>query len=178
MQKVSITIENDLNKSKTQTYIVPVTEVFEGESLEKAGGFAMKLAYDTITSQYDAPRVTIADVVLTEAQSKKFKLNFLNFRVEFPKIRESILAELALTSEEAGIDYIRRTDIHGVFKNQSKFSAEQVAAQAKERLRVVSDVTRWIKADAVDSVVPTEVAERRVMLAEAAKQNRIAAKVS
>lgn len=178
MQKVSILIENDLSKSKTQTYIAPVQEVFEGESLEKAVGFAMKLAFDTITSQYDAPRVTIADVVLTEAQSKKFKLNFLNFRVEFPKIRESILAELALTSEEAGIDYMRRTDINGVFKNQSKFSAEQVAAQAKERLRVVSDLTRWVKADAVDSVVPENVAQRRAMLAEAAKQKRIAAKVS
>lgn len=178
MQKVSIVIENDLNKSKTQTYIVPVTEVFEGETLEKAVGFAMKLAYDTITSQYDAPRVTIADVVLTEAQSKKFKLNFLNFRVEFGKIRESILAELALTSDEAGIDYIRRTDINGVFKNQSKFSAEQVAAQAKERLRVINDLTRWVKEDAVNSAVPKEVQERRAMLAEAAKQKRIAAKVS
>lgn len=176
MQKVSIRIENDFNKSKNGTVIELVENVFEGETLEKAVGFAMKFAYDTITSQYDAPKVTVADVVLTDAQAKKFKMNFVDFRVEFPNIREAILAELALSSEEAGLEYIRRTDINGVFKGQSKFTVEQVAAQAKERLRVIKDVTRWVKADAVDSVVPAEVQQRRALLAEVAKQKRIAAK--
>lgn len=178
MKSVSIKIENDFSKSKSQTVIKAVEQVFEGESLEKAVGFAMKFAYDTITAQYDAPKVTIADVVLTDAAAKKFKMNFIAFRVEFPKVRESILAELALTSEEAGVEYMRRTDINGVFTNQSKFTTEQVAAQAKERLRVVSDITRWVKADAVDSVVPESVQQRRALLAEMSKQKRIAAKAA
>ena len=36
MQKVSIVIENDLSKSKTQTFIAPITEVFEADTLKKA----------------------------------------------------------------------------------------------------------------------------------------------
>lgn len=178
MQKLSIRIENDLKKSKTQTFIEPVVETFEAETLAKSIGLAIKYAYDTITSQYDAPRVVVGDVVLTDAQAKKFKLNFMDFRIEFANIREHILAQLALSSEEAGVEYIRATDINGVFKNTKSFTTEQIAAQAKERLRVVRDVTRWVKADAQDSVVPTEVAVRRLQLAEAAKQKRIAAKVS
>ena len=178
MQKLSIRIENDLKKSKTQTFIEPVVETFEAETLAKAIGLALKHVYDTITNQYDAPRIVVGDVVLTDAQAKKFKLNFMDFRIEFANIREHILAQLALSSEEAGVEYIRATDINGVFKNTKSFTTEQIAAQAKERLRVVRDVTRWVKADAQDSVVPTEVAVRRLELAEAAKQKRIAAKVS
>ena len=176
MQKVSIVIENDLSKSKTQTYIAPITEVFEADTTKKAVGNAMLFAGRTITPQYDAPKVTIADVVLTDAHAKKFKLNFWDFQVEFGNIREGIMAQLAFTSEEAGVQYIRDTDRNGVFKNQKTFSNEQIAAQAKEQLRLTRDLTRWVKEDAKDSVVPENVSQRRAQLAESAKAKRIAAK--
>ena len=56
------------------------------------------------------------------------------------------------------------------------FSELQVAAQAKEQVRLARDLSRWAKADAKDSVVPAEVAARRILLAELAKQKRLAAK--
>jgi hypothetical protein len=86
------------------------------------------------------------------------------------------MAQLAFTSDEAGVQYIRDTDRNGVFKNQKTFSNEQIAAQAKEQLRLTRDLTRWVKEDAKDSVVPENVSQRRAQLAESAKAKRIAAK--
>ena len=176
MQKVSIVIENDLKKSKTQTYVTPITEIFEADNLKKAVGEAMMFATRTINTQYDAPKVTIADVLLTDAQAKKFKLSFWDFQVEFGNIREGIMAQLAFTSVEAGTQYIRDTDRNGVFSNQKTFTLEQIAAQAKEQLKLTRDLTRWVKEDAKDSVVPAEVVARREYLQESAKAKRIAAK--
>lgn len=176
MQKVSITIENDLSKSKSQTIIESITETFEGETLKKAVGNAMLFAARTINSQYDAPKVVIADVVLTDAHAKKFKLNFWDFQVQFGNIREAIMAQLAFTSEETKVEYMRNTDINGVFKNVKSFSNEQVAAQAKQQLSKVRDITRFILEDAKNSVVDERLEERRRLVAEAAKAKRIAAK--
>jgi predicted component of type VI protein secretion system len=176
MQKVSIIIENDLNKSKSQTFIAPITEIFEGETLKKAVGNAMLFAARTINSQYDAPRVVIADVVLTDAHAKKFKLNFWDFQVQFGNIREAIMAQLAFTSEDTMVEYMRNTDVNGIFKNVKSFSPEQVAAQAKQQLSKVRDITRFIVEDAKNSVLDERVEERRKQVAEAAKLKRIAAK--
>jgi hypothetical protein len=63
-----------------------------------------------------------------------------------------------------------------VYKNTKSFSVQQVAAQAKEQIRLTRDLTRWVKEDAKASVVPQEVQERRLALAEASRQKRIAAK--
>jgi hypothetical protein len=176
MQKVSITIVNDLEKSKSQTHIGEITETFEGADLKKAVGNAMLFAARTINAQYDAPAVCIAGVTLTDAQAKKFKLNFWDFQVEFGNLREAIMAQLAFTSEEAGVEYMRATDRNGIFTGTKTFSTEQIAAQAKEQLRLTRDITRWVKQDAVDSVVPAEIHAHRARLAEQSKIKRLAIK--
>jgi hypothetical protein len=124
------------------------------------------------------PGISINGVELTPAQAAKFKKSFIDFRFEFPAIREMLLANLAFASDETKTEYIRRTDRNGVFTKQKTFTEQQVAAQAKEQLRLTRDLSRWVKVDAQDSVVPAEVAQRRLLNAEVAKQKRIEAKTA
>lgn len=176
MTKVSITISNDFKKSKFGRIIETITNSFEGDTLKKAVGQAMNFANEVMNSQYDEPVVNIAGVELSAALAKKFKVSHWDFEIEFGNIREYIMAQLAFTSDEAGVEYIRATDINGVYKNTKSFTPQQIAAQAKERLRMTRDITRWVKEDAKSSVIPEYVEQRRTLLAEAAKAKRIAAK--
>lgn len=176
MHKINVSIENDLLLSKTKTIIAPVTNVFEGENLSSVIGKAMRYVNTIVTRQYDAPKIVIAEVELPTSMGKKFAVNHYDFDISFEVIREHILAELALSSEAASIEYIRRTDINNVFKNQKTFTTQQVSAQIKERIRMVKDVVKWTLEDAKDSVVPEAVKQRRLQLAEQAKAKRIAAK--
>jgi hypothetical protein len=176
MKNVSITISNDFKKSKFGRIIGTITISFEGDTLKKAVGQAMNFANEVMNSQYDEPVVNIAGVELPAALAKKFKVSHWDFEIEFGNIREYIMAQLAFTSDEAGAEYIRATDINGVYKNTKSFTPQQIAAQAKERLRMTRDITRWVKEDAKSSVIPEYVEQRRTLLAEAAKAKRIAAK--
>jgi hypothetical protein len=176
MHKVSVSINNDLSLSKTMTIIEEVNESFEGENLSSVIGKAMRFVNTVVNRQYDAPSIVIAGVELPTSMGKKFAVNHYDFDISFEIIREHILGELARVNEEAGVEYIRRTDINGVFKSKSNFTAQQVSAQIKERTRMVKEIVRWTLEDAKDSVVPDSVKERRAQLAEQAKAKRIAAK--
>jgi len=160
--------------------INPYTYEVDGNNLAQSVGFALREAHMKLhdNKQWDNPIVSINGITLTSTEVKKVRKAFIDFQMDFPSVRESILAQLAFTSTEAGVDYIRHTDKNGYFSKQKSFSVEQIAAQAKERLRLTRDLARWRKEDAKASVVPQEVAERRLILAEAARQKRIAAKVS
>lgn len=174
MKQVKIIIGNDSKMSGT--IIETIESSFEAATQESAVGKAMGFAQSVINKQYDAPTVNIDGVELSSAMCKKFKLDFFAFRIEFGKIRETILAQTAFESAESMVSYIRRTDRNGVFTGVNKFTEQQVAAQAKEQLRLVSDLTKWVKEDAKSSVVPTEVMIRRQLQSEAAKAKRLAAK--
>ena len=172
MKQVNLVISNQ----SSTTLIEEKSFSFEGKDLKQAVGLALVEAHRSLNKQYDAPVVNIEGVELTSTEIKKLMKSYMDFQIEFALLRESILAQLAFTSEEAKTDYIRSTDLNGVFKNTKSFTTEQLAAQAKERLRLTRDVTRWIKEDAKSSVVPPEVAERRAALQSAAQAKRIAAK--
>lgn len=169
MKQVTLSINNS-----GSVIIAPYTATFEGKDFAQAIGRALMDANVKLTKQYDAPVVVINDVELTSAEVKKIKCSFWDFQLNFGVVRESILAQLAFTSEESMKEYMRHTDRNGVYKNVNSFSVQQVAAQAKEQLRLTRDLTRWVKEDAKASVVPQEVQERRLALAEAAKQKRLA----
>lgn len=171
MNQVTLSISNS-----GSVIIAPFNTTFEGKDLPQSLGKALFECNTRITSQYDAPIVIINDVQLTDAEVKKIKGSFWDFQLNFGMVRESILAQLAFASEESMTAYIRHTDRNGVFKNTKQFTVQQVAAQAKEQLRLTRDLTRWVKVDAMQSVVPVEVKERRLALAEASRQKRIAAK--
>jgi hypothetical protein len=170
--KVTLSIINN----SASVIIAPFSTSIEGKDLAQAIGKALMECNTHLTKQYDAPVVVINDVELSSAEVKKVKGSFWDFQLNFGIVRESILAQLAFTSEEAMTEYIRKTDRNGVYKNTKSFSVQQVAAQAKEQLRLTRDLTRWVKEDAKSSVVPQEVQERRLALAEASRQKRISAK--
>ena len=167
-------------RNEGEITINPHTATFEADTLPKAIGKALYDAHMKLSSnkQWDAPVITINEVVLTSAEVKKVRGTFISFQMDFGVVRESVLAQLAFTSEDAGKEYMKHTDRNGVYKNVKSFTTQQIAAQAKEQLRLTRDLTRWVKEDAKASVVPPEIAERRLVLAEAARQKRIAAKVS
>ena len=171
MKQVTLSIINS-----GSVIIAPYTATFEGKDLAQSIGKALMDANVKLTKQYDAPVVVINNVELTSAEVKKVQSSFWDFQLNFGIVRESILAQSAFNSEESMTEYMRHTDRNGVYKNVKSFSVQQVAAQAKEQLRLTRDLTRWVKEDAKASVVPQEVQERRLALAEAAKQKRIAAK--
>jgi hypothetical protein len=129
-----------------------------------------------LTNQYDGAVVIVNNVQLSNAEVKKVNTNFWDFQLNFGIVRESILAQSAFESTETMTEYIRHTDRNGVYKNKKSFTVLEVAAQAKEQMKLTRDLTRWVKEDAKASVVPVEVQERRLALAEAARQKRIANK--
>ena len=171
MKQVSLSISNS-----GSVIIASFSTTIEGKDLPQAIGRALMECNTHLTKQYDAPVVVINDVELSSAEVKKVQGSFWDFQLNFGIVRESILAQLAFTSEETMTEYIRHTDRNGLYKNVKSFTVQQVAAQAKEQLRLTRDLTRWVKEDAKDSVVPQEVQERRLALAEASRQKRIAAK--
>lgn len=160
--------------------INPLKVEFEGKDLAQAVGKALYEAHMKLSGnkQWDAPVVTINEVELTDAQVKKVRSSFINFHMDFGVVRENVLAQLAFTSEEAGVSYIRHTDRNGIFAKQKTFTAQQIAAQAKEQLKLTRFVTSLVKEDAKASVYPPEVAQAMQIKAEAARQKRIAAKAS
>ena len=160
--------------------INPYTFEVTGKDLAQAVGKALYEAHMKLSGnkQWDAPVVTINEVELTEAQVKKVRSSFINFQLDFGVVREAVLAQLAFTSEEAGVSYIRHTDRNGIFAKQKTFTAQQIAAQAKEQLKLTRFVTSLVKEDAKASVYPPEVAQAMQIKAEAARQKRIAAKTS
>lgn len=169
---------NTPNEKNGMKEIAPQTFEVEGKDLAQAVGKALGQAQTLLygNSVYDTPTLTIADVELTPSQAKKVKVSFYDFTLNFPVLREHILGQLAFTSEDNKAEYIRRTDRNGVFKNTKSFSDTQVAAQIKEHTRLTTDVVKWAKADAKESVVPEELAQRREIEAEKAKIKRIAIK--
>lgn len=173
MQKATLSIRNE-----GEITIAPYDSTFEADTLIKAVGKAIYEAHMKLqgNKQWDAPVVVINGITLSNAETKKVRGSFVSFQLDFASVRESVIAQLAFTSEEAGVEYIRHTDRNGVYKNVKSFTTQQIAAQAKEQLRLTRDLTRWVKEDAKASVVPQEVQERRLALAEAAKQKRLAAK--
>jgi hypothetical protein len=171
MKQVTLSISNS-----GSVIIAPFSNTIEGKDLPQAIGRALMECNTHLTKQYDAPVVVINDVELSSAEVKKVQGSFWDFQLNFGMVRESILAQLAFTSEETMTEYIRHTDRNGLYKNVKSFTVQQVAAQAKEQLRLTRDLTRWVKEDAKSSVVPQEVQERRLALAEASRQKRIAAK--
>lgn len=175
MKKVTLNIRN-----AGEITINPYSATFEADNLPKAVGQAIYDAHMKLAGnkQWDAPVITINDIELTSAEVKKVRGSFINFQVDFAMVRESILGQLAFTSEDAGVEYIRHTDRNKVYAKQKSFTTQQIAAQAKEQMRLTRDLTRWVKEDAKASVVPPEVQKRREVLAEAARQKRIAAKSS
>ena len=183
MIKLSVTLGNTPNEKNGNKEIAPVTFEVEGKDLSNAFGKAIYAANLRLTSVYDSPTVSISGegfgtIELSPTQAKQCKGDFFTFKLNFPVIRESILAQLAFSSKEEMTAYMRRTDRNGIYKSvkDGNFSELQVAAQAKEQVRLARDLSRWAKADAKDSVVPAEVAARRILLAELAKQKRLAAK--
>jgi hypothetical protein len=171
MKKVNYSVINS-----GSVIIEAFADVAEGKDLAQAIGRALMAVNVKLSKQYDAPVVVINGVELSSAEVKKVNTNFWDFQLNFGIVRESILAQSAFESSESMTEYMRHTDRNGVYKNKKSFSVLEVAAQAKEQIRLTRDLTRWVKEDAKASVVPQEVQERRLMLAEAARQKRIANK--
>jgi len=182
MIKLLVTLGNISNEKNGNKEIDPKTFEVEGKDLSQAIGKALYTANLNLSAQYDSPTVNIkgefGEIELSPTQAKQTKGDFFTFKLNFPVIREAILAQLAFSSKEEMTAYMRRTDRNGIYKSvkDGNFSELQVAAQAKEQVRLARDLSRWAKADAKDSVVPAEVAARRILLAELAKQKRLAAK--
>jgi hypothetical protein len=160
--------------------INPYSYEVAGKDLAQAVGKALYEAHMKLSGnrQWDNPIVSINEVELTDAQVKKVRSSFINFQLDFGVVRENVLAQLAFTSEEAGVSYIRHTDRNGIFAKQKTFTAQQIAAQAKEQIKLTRFVTSLVKEDAKASVYPPEVAQAMQLKADAARQKRIAAKTS
>ncbi len=180
-------ITNNASLSKNGTQIDPKTEKFEGSNIQQAMGFALKWANEVLApGQYDAPEFSVflptgEELILSKAMVNKIKKPFWEFRLEFPIIRETLMAQHAsLNLEDAAsrLAYVKATDVNGYYTKSKQVSVEQASAQITERLRVVKDITKWAKEDAKSSVVPKEVQQLRQLKAEEAKQKRIAAKAS
>lgn len=171
MKSVTLSISNS-----GSVIIEAFSTTIEGKDLAQAIGKALMATNVKLTNQYDKALVVINGVQLTDAEVKKVNTNFWDFQLNFGIVRESILAQSAFESTETMTEYMRHTDRNGVYKNTKSFTAQQVAAQAKEQIRLTRDLTRWVKEDAKASVVPQEVQERRLMLAEANRQKRLANK--
>ena len=172
MKQITLSVIN-----KGTTLIAPFSETYGSESMPKAVGKAMTEAWTRLTKQYDAPEVTIGGMTLTDAQVKKlWKVSFLDFNVNFPVLRETIIATLALVNEADRVDYIRHTDITGHFKGTKSFTLEQVAVQAKQQLKKTRFATTLAKEDAKMSVWTPAQLQALEYKQEAAKQKRIEAK--
>jgi hypothetical protein len=171
MKQVTLSISNS-----GSVVIAPFETTIEGKDLAQAIGKALMAANAKLTNQYDGAVVIVNNVQLSNAEVKKVNTNFWDFQLNFGIVRESILAQSAFESTETMTEYIRHTDRNGVYKNKKSFTVLEVAAQAKEQMKLTRDLTRWVKEDAKASVVPQEVQERRLALAEAARQKRIANK--
>lgn len=185
MVKLSVIIGNTPTEKNGNKVIAPVTFEVEGKDMAQAVGRAVYGANQALTSVYDSPEVSISGepfgtLELSSTQAKQCKGDFFTFKLNFPVIRETILAQLAFSSKDEMTAYMRRTDRNGVFKSvkDGNFSELQVAAQAKEQTRLARDLSRWAKADAKDSVVPEEITQKRIALAAAAKAKRLAAKAA
>jgi hypothetical protein len=171
MKSVTLSISNS-----GSVVIAPFETTIEGKDLAQAIGKALMAANARLTNQYDGAVVIVNNVQLSNAEVKKVNTNFWDFQLNFGIVRESILAQSAFESTDTMTEYIRHTDRNGVYKNKKSFTVLEVAAQAKEQMKLTRDLTRWVKEDAKASVVPVEVQERRLALAEAARQKRIANK--
>jgi hypothetical protein len=157
------------------TFIEPITREFEGNSLKQAVGFALKGANEILNSQYDKPSVTINGIQLSPTDSKKCKASFWDFTLNFPSLRELIMASLIdFSDDKSRLEYVKSTDRNHLYDKAKSVTIEQAAAQAKEVIKLARDLTRWAKADAKASVVPPEVEERRLFLAEQNRQKRLA----
>jgi len=167
-------------KNAGEITINPYDFEIEGKDLAQAVGKCLYEAHMKLSGnkQWDAPVVTINGVELTDAQVKKIRSTFINFQLDFGVLRETVIAQLAFMSDEAGVSYMRHTDRNGYFAKQKTFTAQQIAAQAKEQLKLTRFVTSLVKEDAKASVWTPEVAQAMQLKAEAAKQKRIAAKAS
>jgi hypothetical protein len=174
MKTVSIKIENDFSSSKKAIFIKPIEETFEGETLKRAIGVVLHFAFGVMNSQYDAPKVTIGDFELPTALAKKLcSQDFLNFRLDFGIIRETIMSNFAMSDKDAALEFMKSTDKNGVFKDQTAFTTEQIAAQAKAQLRNVRYASRFVREDAKSSVFNEQLEARIALNAEAAKVRRI-----
>jgi hypothetical protein len=180
MKTISVSIGNKPTEKNGMKDIETLTFSIEGKDDAQCVGKALKLVNDELNSQYDTPTVNIAGIELKDTEAKKCKGDFFAFKLNFPVLRESILAQLAFSDKETMTEYMRRTDRNGVFTatKDGTFSEVQVAAQAKENVRVVRDLSRWASQDAKDSVIPEEVATKRLQLKEIADVKRKALKAS
>jgi secreted Zn-dependent insulinase-like peptidase len=164
-----------VSNNSDNTLIQSITMEFEGSTMKQAVGFALKGANEILNSQYDKPQVTINGIQLSPADSKKCKASFWDFTLNFPSLRELIMASLVdFSDEKSRLEYVKSTDRNHLYDSAKSVTIEQAAAQAKEVIKLTRDLTRWAKADAKASVVPPEVEERRLFLAEQNRQKRLA----
>lgn len=179
MAQISIKIEQVLEESKKNICIATIAETFEGETIKQAVGKALHFAFQTMNSQYDAPKVTVAGIELTTAMSKKFcTADFNSFRLDFAILRETIMSQLAAIDDDAAIEFMRSSDTNKVFAGQTNFTDEQVAAQAKAHLRKVKYMVRFLKEDAQSSVYDERIEQRIALNQEKAKQYRLLQKAA
>lgn len=132
-------------------------------TLLQAIGFAIAEVWAFLcdNGQYKKCRVHIGDIILKEAHVKTLlSPSRADYENGFEAIREYIHGEMAFSSEEAGEQYIRATDVGGVFEKQKKFSVAEVAAQIKERGKAFRFKQKMLKEDAADSVWSPELRER------------------
>lgn len=97
-----------------------------------------------------------------------------NFELEFPKLRDYIAGEIAVSNREIGIKFLRETDRakHYESVKDESVSFEMIAAQVIERRKMVSFVTKLVKEDAKSSVWPPELLERQKKITEQRKAER------
>lgn len=181
---LTLVITNNAALSKTGLVIEPKSIAIEGENISQAVGKALKAANEVLApGQYDQPEVKLIllsgeELVMTQKHVKMVAKPFWDFRLQFPIIRESLLADFAskhIDEAASRLAYVKATDNTGYYKNTKAVTVEQAAAQMKERVRVVREVTKWAIEDARASVVTPEIEARRLADKEKAKARRLAA---
>jgi hypothetical protein len=172
MKKATLTIKN-----VGSVIIAQHDATFEGETMVKAVGKALTGAWEKLTSQYDDPQVFINGIPLLPAQVKKlWKVSFIDFNLNFPVLRETLVGNFALLDASDRVDYIRHTDVNNYFKSQKSFTIEEAAAQAKEQLKKTKFGMSLVKDQAKSSVWTPQMQLAYENKQEANRQKRIAAK--
>ena len=170
---VKVTISNIPTEKNGMKEVNPIVTVVEGKNLASAIGSALhKGVQSRITSAFDTPKVvfesdSFGTYELASALINKCRKNHFEYILLHLEVAETVLADLSLVNQQTMVEYIRRTDVNGVFKStkDERITIEQVAAQASQKVKNSKMQVKIWKLDAEASVLTDRDMENRARLA-------------
>ena len=153
-------------------------------SWDQAFGFAMSDIRTLLLDNTQFPKadvkIEIEGVAIPAKEAARFYKNVFAWEADFKVFKETLLGLIAMTTQERGVAYIRRTDRNGVFKGtkDTSISMTQVAKQVVQKVKHVKFEAALENMDAEDSVWTAEdIAKLKITQAKGKERRLLLDKV-